>query len=95
VGSYSFLGGDGVSRNVQYTSRGNEGFVVSGEHIRNGGRGGTTEAIAGFGASSLLSADARSSHTKSHDADTTTFRLQKFLPPESPRKFGYIFDTKI
>lgn len=33
VGTFSFLGGDGVTRNVHYTSRGNEGFVVSGEHL--------------------------------------------------------------
>jgi len=33
VGTFSFLGGDGVIRNVHYSSRGNEGFVVSGEHL--------------------------------------------------------------
>lgn len=36
VGTFSFLGGDGVIRNVHYTSRGNEGFVVSGEHLPKG-----------------------------------------------------------
>lgn len=95
VGSFSFLGGDGVIRNVHYTSRGNEGFIVSGENTPKGGSGDTAETSAAFGASSALSADVRSSRTKSQDVGPATFRLQKFLPPESPRKFGYIFDTKI
>jgi hypothetical protein len=95
VGSFSFLGGDGVIRNVHYTSRGNEGFIVSGDNTPKFGSGDTTETSAAFSASSVLSADARSSRTKSQDVGPATFRLQKFLPPESPRKFGYIFDTKI
>lgn len=94
VGSFSFLGGDGVIRNVHYTSRGNEGFIVSGENTPKGGNVNTAEISAAFGASSVLSAAARSSRTKSQDVGPPTFRLQKFLPPESPRKFGYIFDTK-
>jgi hypothetical protein len=85
VGRFSYLGGDGVTRNVHYTARGNEGFIVSGENIPAG----TVEA------SSSPFADVRSSHTKSIDVNPSNFRLQKFLPPESPRKFGYIFDTKI
>jgi hypothetical protein len=46
VGTFSFLGGDGVSRSVHYTSRGNEGFVVSGEHLPKGVNGGTIGANA-------------------------------------------------
>ncbi|XP_023725671.1 uncharacterized protein LOC111874410 isoform X2 [Cryptotermes secundus] len=95
VGSFSFLGGDGVIRNVHYTSRGNEGFIVSGENIPKGGSGNAAETSAAFGASSVLSADARSSRTRPQDVGPATFHLKKFLPPESPRKFGYIFDTKV
>jgi hypothetical protein len=91
VGRFSYLGGDGVTRNVHYTARDNEGFIVSGENIPAG----TAEASAAFDASSIPSADARFSHTKSINVAPANFRLQKFLPPESPRKFGYIFDTKI
>lgn len=95
VGSFSFLGGDGVIRNVHYTSRGNEGFIVSGEKTSKGGSGNAAETSEAFGASSVLSADARSSRTRLQDVGPATFRLKKFLPPESPRKFGYIFDTKV
>lgn len=95
VGCFSFIGGDGVIRNVHYTSRGNEGFIVSGENTPKGGIGNAAETSAAFGASSVLSADARSSRTRSQDVGPATFRLKKFLPPESPRKFGYIFDTKV
>jgi len=99
AGSFSFIGGDGVSRNVHYTSRGNEGFIVSGEHIPKAVSGGTVGTIAGFDASNVLPADystgARSSQIKSQNAGPASFRLQKYLPPESPRKFGYVFDTKV
>jgi hypothetical protein len=95
VGRFSTLGGDGVSRSYQYTSRGNEGFVITGEHVPDAVRGGTAGARTGLGASSILTADARSSHTKSQDVGTATFSLQKYLPPQSPTKFGYIFDTKV
>lgn len=95
VGSFSFLGGDGVSRSVHYTSRGDEGFVVSSDHVPKAVSGGTARARAGFGASEVLSAGSRSSHTKLQDAGTADFSLQKYLPSQSPRKFGYIFDTKI
>lgn len=46
VGTFSFLGGDGVIRNVHYTSRGNEGFVVSGEHLPKDVNGDTIGASA-------------------------------------------------
>jgi hypothetical protein len=91
VGRYSYLGGDGVTRNVHYTSRGDEGFVVSDENIPAV----TAVASAAFDASSIRSAGARFSHTKSIDVGPDNFRIKTFLPPGSPRKFGYIFDTKI
>ena len=46
VGTFSFLGGDGVIRNVHYTSRGNEGFVVSGDHLPKDVKGDTIGANA-------------------------------------------------
>jgi len=46
VGNFSFLGGDGVIRNVHYTSRGNEGFVASGEHLPKDVNGDTIGASA-------------------------------------------------
>jgi len=46
VGTFSFLGGDGVIRSVHYTSRGNEGFVVSGEHLPKDANGNTIGASA-------------------------------------------------
>lgn len=46
VGTFSFLGGDGVIRNVHYTSRGNEGFVVLGEHLPEDVNGDTIGASA-------------------------------------------------
>lgn len=95
VGSFSYLGGDGVSRRVHYTSRDNEGFVVSGEHVPEPVSAGRTGAESGFGASNVQTASPRSSHIKSQDVSTASFNLQKYLPPQSPRKFGYIFDTKV
>jgi hypothetical protein len=91
VGRFSYLGGDGVTRNVHYTSRGNEGFIVSNEDIS----GGTAEGRVALDASSVQAANVRFPHTKSRNSGPANFRLQKFLPPESPRKFGYIFDTKV
>ena len=39
-------------------------------------------------------ATATPSHIKSQKIDTANFRLQKFLPPESPKKFVYVLDAK-
>lgn len=91
VGSFSFLGGDGVSRSVHYTSRGDEGFVVSGEHVPEAVSGGTAGARVGLTASNILPAGAKSSNINSQNVGS----LQKYLPPQSPKKFGYIFDTKV
>lgn len=53
VDTFSFLGGDGVSRSVHYTSRGDEGFVVSGEHLPKSVSGSAAAASAGVGAFTL------------------------------------------
>lgn len=95
AGTFSFLGGDGVSRSVHYTSRGNEGFVVSGEHLPKGVHGGAIGASAGFGTFDLATATVTPAYIKSQETNTANFRLQKFLPPESPKKFGYVLDTKV
>ncbi|PSN44422.1 hypothetical protein C0J52_16458 [Blattella germanica] len=98
VGSFSFVGGDGVSRSLQYTSRGDEGFVASGAHLPSAGAvGSTANGLAtGFARSSGTAgyAGSRSSHAKSVGVSSDGIHIQKYLPPESPKKFGYIFDTK-
>lgn len=35
------------------------------------------------------------SHTKSQEVGSANFGLQKFWPPESPKKSGYVLDPKV
>ncbi|KAJ9601230.1 hypothetical protein L9F63_000610 [Diploptera punctata] len=90
VGSFTFVGGDGVSRSVQYTSRGDEGFVASGTHLPSSGRAVVNNVLD----SKSVEYARTSSHVKSGDASNSGFHLHKYMPPENPHKFGYIFDTK-
>lgn len=98
-GSFSFLGGDGVSRSVQYTAKGNEGFVASGAHLPKEGSNGAANGISTLASTNVASVGSFGGYAaatrSSQGVKAENFRLQKYLPPESPHKYGYIFDTKV
>nr|CAD7575645.1 unnamed protein product [Timema californicum] len=96
VGSFSFIGGDGVNRNVQYTSRGDEGFLATGDHLPKPGT--VAESLSSDSVSTTLGLPApsilASSHATTQQIRSPDFVISSYLPPQSLHKFGYIFDTK-
>ncbi|XP_075233050.1 uncharacterized protein LOC142331199 [Lycorma delicatula] len=108
AGSFTFLGGDGLSRTVQYTSKNDEGFIATGDHLP---KVAPFQSVAGS-VPQLPSINRNgfgikgSSHSYNANALTQTkssitggskisdFLLHTYLPPDS-EKFGYIFDTKV
>ncbi|XP_068083194.1 pro-resilin [Anabrus simplex] len=106
-GEFSFIAGDGLTRKLTYTSRGDEGFIASGDHLPKAPAPGATGTGLGGAASGSPGAVSRlgsapsiasgipaysSGHVQSVDIKGPGFALNKYLPPQ--RKTGYIFDSK-
>ncbi|KAF4522500.1 hypothetical protein B566_EDAN002585 [Ephemera danica] len=109
VGSFTFVGGDGQSRTLNYAAGPESGFQASGAHLpvapvvqANSAFATQSYAIPVIQSTPVIAAKTTStahgsgSWTKaaSWTAPAANFVLHKYLPPESAQKYGYVFDTQ-
>lgn len=96
VGSFNFIAGDGINRNVKYTAN-SQGFIASGEHLPQQSSSVQSSNIGSSIPSQTHISSYSSINTGQHSgkAALSDYTVQTYLPPNNHNKYGYIYDSKL